>query len=118
MSATKREPWGSLRRLPSGRWQARYPGPDGEIYTARTDDDKALTFVTKTDARTWLAAAHTKISLGQWKPPAVVAAQNRAEAAAEKARSMGFEEYSERWVEMMSAMVENEAIVTGESEAT
>lgn len=83
MSASKRESWGSLRKLPSGRWQARYPGPDGETYTARTEGDKALTFLTKTDARTWLAAVHTKISLGQWKPPAAVAAQNRTEAAAE-----------------------------------
>jgi hypothetical protein len=24
-SSQKREAWGSLRRLPSGRWQARYP---------------------------------------------------------------------------------------------
>ena len=79
MSATKRESWGSLRKLPSGRWQARYPGPDGETYTARTDDDKSLTFLTKTDARRWLAAVQTRISLGQWEPPAVVAARNRAD---------------------------------------
>lgn len=79
MSATKRESWGSLRKLPSGRWQARYPGPDGETYTARTEDDRSLTFLTKTDARRWLAAVHTKISLGQWEPPAVVAARNRAD---------------------------------------
>lgn len=101
MSASKRESWGSLRKLPSGRWQARYPGPDGETYTARTEGDEALTFLTKTDARTWLAAVHAKISLGQWNPPAAVAAQNRAEAPAQKARSMGFEEYSERWVQMI-----------------
>lgn len=101
MSATKRESWGSLRKLPSGRWQARYPGPDGETYTARTDDDKSLTFLTKTDARRWLAAVHTKISLGQWEPPAVVAARNRADAEQEKARSMGFEEYSKRWLQMI-----------------
>ncbi|MDQ0728751.1 site-specific integrase [Microbacterium sp. W4I20] len=101
MTASKRESWGSLRKLPSGRWQARYPGPDGETYTARTEGDKALTFLTKTDARTWLAAVHTKISLGQWNPPAAVAARNRAEAATEKARSMGFEEYSERWVQLI-----------------
>lgn len=51
-SAKKREAWGRLRKPPSDRWQVRYPGPDGEIYTARTDDDKPLTFLTKTDART------------------------------------------------------------------
>lgn len=101
MSATKRESWGSLRKLPSGRWQARYPGPDGETYTARTEDDKSLTFLTKTDARRWLAAVHTKISLGQWEPPAVVAARNRADAEQAQARAMGFEEYSERWPQMI-----------------
>ena len=42
----RREGWGSLRKLPSGRWQARYPAPDGGSYTARTDDDKPLTFLT------------------------------------------------------------------------
>lgn len=83
---TKRETWGSLRKLPSGRWQARYPAPDGEIYTARTDDDKPLTFLTKTDARTWLAGAHTKIARGDWQPPSAVAARRRAEAAADQAR--------------------------------
>lgn len=101
MSATKRESWGSLRKLPSGRRQARYPGPDGETYTARTEDDKSLTFLTKTDARRWLAAVHTKISLGQWEPPAVVAARHRADTEQEKARSMGFEEYSKRWLQMI-----------------
>lgn len=42
----RREGWGSLRKLSSGRWQARYPAPDGGSYTARTDDDKPLTFLT------------------------------------------------------------------------
>lgn len=98
---TKRETWGSLRKLPSGRWQARYPAPDGEIYTARTDDDKPLTFLTKTDARTWLAGAHTKIARGDWQPPSAVAARRRAEAAADQARAVGFSEYSERWLAMI-----------------
>ncbi|MBP2436894.1 hypothetical protein JOF34_001480 [Microbacterium amylolyticum] len=81
MRGTRRETWGSLRKLPSGRWQARYPAPDGEMYTARTDDDKALTFVSKTDARKWLSSMHSKISLGLWEPPAVVAKRRRAEIA-------------------------------------
>ena len=101
MSGTKREAWGSLRKLPSGRWQARYPAPDGEMYPARTEDDKALTFVTKTDARKWLASMHSKISLGLWEPPEVIAERRRAETAAEQSRSMGFEEYSKRWLQMI-----------------
>ncbi len=98
-AGTRREAWGSLRKLPSGRWQARYVGPDGRKYTARTEDDKSLTFLTKTDARTWLAGVHTKIARGDWEPPATLAARLRAEAAAEKARSIGFAEYAERWLE-------------------
>ncbi len=100
-AASKREGWGSLRKLPSGRWQARYPAPDGEMYTARTDDDKPLTFQTKSDARTWLASVHTKIARGLWEPSAVVAARRRAEAEAEHARSISFTEYSERWMELI-----------------
>lgn len=96
-----RESWGSLRRLPSGRWQARYPGPDGEIHTARTDDDRALTFETKADARTWLSGVHRKIALGTWESPQAMAARLRAEAEAEAARTIGFTEYAERWVEMI-----------------
>jgi len=84
MSETKREAWGSLRKLPSGRWQARYPEPDGEVYTARTEDDKALTFVTKTDARKWLASMHSKISLGLWERPEVIAERRRAERSRER----------------------------------
>lgn len=98
---SRREGWGSLRKLSSGRWQARYPGPDGQTYTARTEDDKPLTFLTKTDARTWLANVHTQIACGQWEPPAVVAARRRAEAEAERARTLGFAEYAEHWMELI-----------------
>ena len=102
-AAVRRESWGSLRKLPSGRWQARYPAPDGEMYTARTEDDKPLTFLTKTDARAWLAGVHTTIARQQWEPPSVIAARRRATAEAEKARSIGFSEYAERWVAFIRA---------------
>ncbi|GAA5196738.1 tyrosine-type recombinase/integrase [Microbacterium jejuense] len=97
-ASVRREAWGSLRKLPSGRWQARYPAPDGETYTARTEDDKPLTFLTKTDARSWLASVHTKIARHEWEQPAELAARRRAEADAERARSIGFTEYANRWI--------------------
>ncbi len=59
-AASRREGWGRIRKLPSSRWQARYPAPDGRMYTARNEDDKSLTFLTKTDARTWFASMHTR----------------------------------------------------------
>jgi len=40
--------FGSVRKLPSGRWQARYQTIDGRRVTARE------TFATKTDATLWL----------------------------------------------------------------
>ncbi|WP_243073735.1 site-specific integrase [Microbacterium sp. SS28] len=97
-AGVKREGWGSLRKLPSGRWQARYPAPNGETYPARTEDDKPLTFLTKTDARTWLASMHSTIARGEWEPPSAGAARRRAEAAAEKARSIRFTEYANQWI--------------------
>lgn len=80
----RREGRGSLRKFPSGRWQARYPAPDAGSYTARTDGDKPLTFLTKTDARAWLASVHTKIARNDWEPPAVLAARRRAEVEADR----------------------------------
>lgn len=100
-AASRREGWGRIRKLPSGRWQARYPAPDGRMYTARTEDDKSLTFLTKTDARTWLAGMHTQIARGEWEPPAAVAKRRRADAAADEARSIGFTTYAKRWGEMI-----------------
>lgn len=98
MSTSKREPWGRSRKLPSGRWQARYPGPDGQTYTARTAADTPLTFVSKADARTWLAATHTLTARGEWQPPSMLAAQRREEADRERARSVTFSEYAEGWI--------------------
>ena len=40
-SKGRRRRFGTIRRLPSGRYQARYPGPDG---VRRSPDD---TFATK-----------------------------------------------------------------------
>lgn len=100
-ATARREAWGRLRKLPSGRWQVRYPGLDGITYTARTDQNKPLTFLTKTDARIWLAGVQTKMARGLWEPPGEVAARIQEELEAEKALALGFEEYSARWLEMI-----------------
>ena len=44
----RRREFGTTRQLPSGRWQARYIGPDGQRHTAPE------TFETKSDAQDWL----------------------------------------------------------------
>ena len=58
----KRE-FGSVRKLPSGRWQARYRNTGGRMIAAPE------TFVTKGDATAWLAGARTDQSRGLFVNP-------------------------------------------------
>ena len=58
-----RRRFGSVRRLPSGRWQARYWDPAGDRAGAPT------TFATKGDAQRWLSAAETDMNRGDWHDP-------------------------------------------------
>jgi integrase len=55
--------FGSVRQLPSGRFQARYVTPDGEIVTAPT------TFAAKGDAGRFLDAVRTDLERGNWVDP-------------------------------------------------
>ncbi len=55
--------FGSVRQLPSGRWQARYPGPDGVVRSA------PKTFDTKRTAEQWLSGVETQIMQGEWIDP-------------------------------------------------
>jgi integrase len=59
-----RRNFGRVRKLPSGRFQARYPGPDGVLRAA----DR--TFATSTDADRWLARRRIEIEDGRWLDPA------------------------------------------------
>ena len=59
-----RRGFGKIRKLPSGRWQASYVGPDGQRHNAPG------TFGTKQDAGGWLAAQQTDIARGTWGKPA------------------------------------------------
>ncbi|WP_433187775.1 tyrosine-type recombinase/integrase [Actinoallomurus sp. CA-150999] len=62
--------FGSVRRLPSGRYQARYTGPDGQTYTAKTPEGKPLTFDTQGDAEAWLTLRQSEVLRGAWLPSA------------------------------------------------
>ncbi|WP_327595026.1 site-specific integrase [Streptomyces chartreusis] len=61
--AGKRRHFGRVRKLPSGRYQARYLGPDGQLRPAPE------TFRTKTDADNWLADKQTELRRGDWHDP-------------------------------------------------
>jgi integrase len=75
--------FGAVETLPSGRLRARYRGPDGRRYTAPT------LFLTKKDARGWLAIRQADIIKGAWMPPdAQDAPQHR----------LTFKTYADTWM--------------------
>ncbi len=55
--------FGSIRKLPSKKFQARYVGPDLARHAAPT------TFTAKIDAEAWLAAERRLIERDEWTPP-------------------------------------------------
>ena len=55
--------FGSLNRLASGRYRARYTGPDGLRRSA------PVTFATKTAAEDWLDGSRADMPRDQWTAP-------------------------------------------------
>jgi integrase len=60
MPGHKTRSFGTIRKLPSGRWQARYRGRDGLLRSAPS------TFVRKSDAARWLALTEAELVGGAW----------------------------------------------------
>ncbi len=73
-----RSSWGSTRKLPSGRWQARYR-------VDRVWRAAPTTYRTKRDAEAFLAATRADIERGTWLPP-------------EQGR-ISLRDYSTKWLE-------------------
>lgn len=61
MAAKRR--FGRVRKLPSGRWQARYKGPDG------IDRPAPRTFAAKRDAEVWLTRTEAEVLDDAWLDP-------------------------------------------------
>jgi len=59
-----RRHFGFVRKLPSGRFQASYLGPDGRRRTAPE------TFERKQDASRWLSLVESELARGEWRDPA------------------------------------------------
>lgn len=75
----KKRGFGTVRQLPSKRWQARYRGPDGILRSA------PRTFATKKAAEQWLSVTEVQLIQGDWVDP-------------ERAR-ITVEEYVARWID-------------------
>ena len=58
-----RRAFGATRRLPSGRWQASYLGPDGVRRIA------LQTFPEAADANVWLSTVEASMAGGDWRAP-------------------------------------------------
>lgn len=79
--------FGSITRLPSGKYRARYTGPDGRRHKAPS------TFFTLDDAGGWLRSEEKLIAFDEWTPPAT-----RSLSAEDRARTVG--EWLEEWLEL------------------
>ncbi len=58
-----RRDFGTVRRLPSGRWQARYRVPSGDRFTAER------TFATRAEATSYLAGVQADLDRGAYVDP-------------------------------------------------
>lgn len=79
MPSTRRR-FGEVSKLPSGKFRARYLGPDGGRHSA------PHTFQTRGDADTWLSLRRAEIIRQEWQP------------TTEKRPAERFDAYSEAWL--------------------
>lgn len=75
--------FGTVEQLAGGHYRARYTGPDGRRYKAPT------TFLSKMDARGWLAIQQADIIRKAWVPP---------EATPKTDRKLPFRNYAKQWL--------------------
>ncbi|MEV7875556.1 tyrosine-type recombinase/integrase [Microbacterium sp. NPDC089188] len=83
----RREAFGSVRKLPSGRVQASYVGPDGVRHNA------PQTFDGLTDARGWLVTQQAQILSGEWSRTATDLAES-----AKRGKTATFADYASQWI--------------------
>lgn len=78
MMAARKRQFGSIRRRESGRYQARYRGPDGKLRPA------PHTFARRSDAARWLSLKEAEIAHGDWINP--------------DAARVSFSAYADQWI--------------------
>ena len=93
MPGQKSRYFGNVRKLPSGRFQARYRGPDGRMRTA------ARTFARKSDASRWLTFKEAEVRSGDWIDP--------------DAARVTFGDYAEQWLGDRVLKVRTEELYRG-----
>ena len=84
----RRRSFGSIRRLPSKRYQASYIGPDLVRHSA------PMTFTAAGDAEAWLNAERGLVETDHWRSPAT----RSTEAAREAAQNLTLDEFAVQWL--------------------
>ena len=79
--------FGSIPKLPSGRYQASYKAPDGKRHTA------PMTFDSRQYADAWLSGVRTDIQRDRWEPPA-----SKSSAPDNEAAPVTFGSYAAAWL--------------------
>ncbi|MEO3811948.1 tyrosine-type recombinase/integrase [Sphaerisporangium sp. B11E5] len=90
MAEKRKRRFGRVRKLPSGRFQARYPGPDG------VDHPAPYTFTSEREAERWLVLKEAEIQRGDWMSP--------------DAGKVLFEVYAKSWIDDRVLKVRTEGL--------
>lgn len=93
MAKSAKRGFGQITKLPSGRYRARYTGPDTLLHNAPSTFDSVM------DAEAWLTDERRLVASGAWASPRVREQQARVSAAARKARV--FADYARSWLESL-----------------
>lgn len=86
--------FGTIRKLPSGNYQAFFRR-HGKAYNAPG------TFVHKRAAQTWLATQQAALAMGVWKPPAEVEREKEEKRLASEAKQISVEDYGRAWLKRL-----------------
>lgn len=92
----KRQAFGTVDKLPSGSYRARYLDP------TRTEGKKRITaphtFPTKRAAEAWLAAQRTALAMGTWVHPEQAALDEENRQRREALEALTVEQWGELWL--------------------
>ncbi|MDO5670839.1 MAG: site-specific integrase [Corynebacterium sp.] len=87
MAPRRKRRFGQIDKLPSGKYRARYTGPDGHLHKA------AQTYFTRDDAAAWLRSEEKLLEFDEWTPP-----DSRARHPEDHARTVG--DWITKWLDL------------------
>lgn len=98
----RRQGFGNVSKLPSGRYRARYRDPRAQAPQVGPWVNAPYTFTLKAEAEQWLARARTSITNGTWQHPDDLRAEAEARESARLTRqrleAVTVAEWAEQWL--------------------